>query len=191
MKEIVMKYARFVLSFAAVVGALAAVSVPTRAESTFADEAAGAAAGYCLASHPSIALPAGEIYTSEGFEIVTGPVVGAIRRNYIFNRGPVDFSAAVPPNDKGSGQTCTQACTQWGHEFASLGITGKPLRFRATPQSEPVEDGIGDIGAGVHFDADFYTNSQRVVVGMSGRPRPLGVAVAPADFCCCQMREGD
>lgn len=186
-----MKSGRFAKSLAVAAVALAAISLPARAESTFADEAAAAAAGYCLASHPSTALPAGEIYTSEGFEIVTGPVVGAIRRNYIFNRGPVDFSAAVPPNDKGSGQTCTQACTQWGHEFASPGITGKPLRFRATPQSEPVEDGIGDIGAGVHFDADFYTEKQRVVVGMSGRPRALGVAVAPADFCCCQIGEGD
>jgi hypothetical protein len=197
MKEIVMKHARLALSFVAAVGGLVAISVPAQAESNWADEAAAAAAGYCLASHPYIQLPNGETYTSEGFEVLASPgVAGAVRRNYVFNRGPVDFSPKVPV-DVGASQTCPQACTQWGHEYgANEQLVAAPLRIRRSPGAEPTPDGVDDLAAGVHFDADFYTYEQRVVVGMSGRPGQTqalgagpGAGVAQADFCCCQLRQ--
>jgi hypothetical protein len=188
MKEIVMKHARLTLSFVAAVGGLAALTIPAQADSNWSEISTGAAAGYCLGRHPYIAPQPGGVYTAEGFEVVTSPgVAGAVRRNYVFNRRPVDFSTDT---DQGGQQTCAQACSQWGLEYGSQ--TGKPLRFRASPESPPVADGIGDMAATAHSDADFYIEKHRVIAGISGRPLNYQEGdVAQADFCCCQLRDGE
>jgi hypothetical protein len=188
MKEIVMKHARFALLSALAFGSLATLSIPARADSTFSEISTGAAAGYCLARHPYIAPQPGGVYTAEGFEVVTSPgVAGAVRRNYVFNRRPVDFSTDT---DQGGQQTCTQACSQWGLEYGSQ--AGKTLRFRANPESPPVADGVGDMAATAHSDADFYLEKHRVIAGISGRPLNYQEEdVAQADFCCCQLRDGE
>jgi hypothetical protein len=185
-----MKPFRKTLLSALCFGALASVSVPAFAELNWAEEAAGAAAGYCLARHPYIELPNGETYTSEGFEVVASPgVAGAVRRNYVFNRPQVDLSQRVPI-DVGQEQTCAQACVQWGYEYAGdPKLVAKPLHIRRKPGDQPMPDGVDDMASSAHFDTDFFTYQRRVVAGISGRPGQTSEGVgAQSDFCCCQMR---
>jgi hypothetical protein len=188
MKETIMKPHRIALLSALCAAALASVSATAHADTTWSEISAGAAAGYCLARHPRIAPQGDNIFTSEGFEILSPPgIAGAVRRNYVFNRAPVDFS---PGTDVGGQQTCPQACRQWGLEYGL--DSGKTLRFRASPDGPIVNDGIGDMAATSHHDADFYLQEHRVVAGMSGRPMSFHEEdVAQADFCCCQIRDGE
>jgi hypothetical protein len=162
------------------------VGVPwvVHAQSTWSEISTGAAAGYCLARHPFINLPGGNRFTSEGFEIAASPgVVGAVRRNYVFNRGAVDFATVA---DSGSGQHCVDACRQWGLNWNSK--DGKPLRYRSSTTSTPIADGIGDMAATAHPDADFYLRRHDEIAGISGRPLNYHEAdVAQADFCCCHL----
>jgi hypothetical protein len=144
----------------------------------WSEQSAAAAMGYCLARHPYI--PGDDGWTAEGFETLKSPgILGAIRRNYVFERTPGSF----PGNDEGNGQTCNQACGQWGRQLNSGAV---PLRYRNS-NGDITNNGIGDMASTVIFDSDFYLQQPGVVVGMIARPLTYHEAdVAQADFCCCQ-----
>jgi hypothetical protein len=150
----------------------------------WSDAATAAALGYCLARHPRIEPPAASApYLADGFEAPSTPyIVAAVRRNYVHRRGKVKFKK---DSDVGAGQTCVQACEQWGKAYASL--VGVPLRFRSAPGAEPEIDGLGDVASLAYLDADFYVKDY-VVAAMASRSRTFHDAgdVAQADYCCCQ-----
>lgn len=166
-------------AFAAFV--LAILAGPAPAQQTWTEQTTAAAMGYCLARHPYIPRDPANPYTAEGFEILSSPgVLGAVRRNYVFQRGPV--SVADP--DKGQGQDCKQACMQFGLNYGAN--LGRPLYYR-DPSGNTVPDGIGDMASLGYRDFDWY-NNQSVIAGMWGRPLNYHEAdVAQADFCCCEL----
>jgi hypothetical protein len=155
--------------------------VPAAAQMTWTDQTTAAAMGYCLARHPYIPRDPANPYTAEGFEILMSPgVLGAVRRNYVFNRGPV--SPADP--DKGQGQDCTAACRQFGLNYGTTG--GRPLGYR-DPSGRVTPDGVGDMASLGVRDNDYYLGGT-VIAGMWGRPLNYHESdVAQADFCCCQL----
>jgi hypothetical protein len=160
---------------------LAILAGPAPAQQTWTEQTTAAAMGYCLARHPYIPRDPANPYTTEGFEILSSPgVLGAVRRNYVFQRGPV----SVTDPDKGQGQDCKQACMQFGLNYGAN--LGRPLNYR-DPAGNTVADGIGDMASLGYRDFDWY-NNQSVIAGMWGRPLNYHESdVAQADFCCCQL----
>ena len=166
---------------AAILSVALSVTAAKAGPSEWSEQATAAAMGYCLARHPYIPA-ANPPYTAEGFEVPNSPgVVGAVRRNYQYSRASVDYNAGDP----GQGQTCAQACYQWGKGYLpSYG--GVPLRYMRAG-STPIADGIGDMAATVHRDADYYLR-QPQIAAMTGRPMNYHESdVAQADYCCCHL----
>jgi hypothetical protein len=166
---------------ACVLSILCGLPGPAMAQQTWTEQTTAAAMGYCLARHPYIPRDPANPYTAEGFEILASPgVLGAVRRNYVFGRGPVGISDP----DKGQDQTCKQACMQFGLNYGAN--LGRPLYYR-DPAGNTVADGIGDIASLGYRDFDWY-NNQNVIAGMWGRPLNYHESdVAQADLCCCQL----
>lgn len=160
------------------------VNVPNlgHAQQTWSEQTTAAAMGYCLARHPYIARSPKNPFTAEGFEILASPgVLGAVRRNYVFQRK----GAAVGLPDSGQNQTCAQACSQFGLNYGSA-TAGRPLMFR-DKVGNVMADGIGDMASLAYRDFDYY-NNDNVIAGMWGRPLNFHESdVAQADFCCCQL----
>ena len=159
-----------------------AATVPfAQAQQTWSEQTTAAAMGYCLARHPYIPRNPADPFTAEGFEILASPgVLGAVRRNYVFQRG----NPSVLMLDPGQNQNCTQACRQFGLNYGT--IVGRPLNYRDSA-GNLIPDGIGDMASLAYRDFDFY-NNQSVIAGMWGRPLNYHQSdVAQADLCCCQL----
>jgi hypothetical protein len=145
----------------------------------WSDISAGTATAYCLAKHTGVAAgPNG--YSADGFEVATGYFVGAVRRNYVFDR-PMQSPGAP---DAGQGQSCEQACAQMGKlESALVGSALKYAPGGATPEAS----GLGDHASIAMFDYDYYKDKS-VVSGFWVRPQTFeSEDVAQADHCCCQL----
>jgi hypothetical protein len=171
-----------VLFFAVAAILLSWLQSPAIAQQTWTEQTTAAAMGYCLARHPYIARDPNDPYTADGFEILASPgVLGAVRRNYVFQR----LGASITTPDAGQNQSCDQACGQFGMNYGSAAI-GRPLMYR-DPAGNLVADGIGDMASLGFKDFDFY-NDDDVIAGMWGRPLNYHESdVAQADLCCCQL----
>jgi hypothetical protein len=161
--------------------AMAASSAPAVAQHGWSDYSAAAAIAYCMAVHPNRS-PAGA-YTN-GFEHVAPPgVVGAVRRNFIYDRLK-RYPKAVPGQDDGTRHTCADACKEWGR--ASSGV-GRPLHTGTSPK-DAIPSGIGDIAATALWDWEFPKTKSPVVAGFTGRPQNYHMNDGgQADFCCCHL----
>ncbi|MHC5729046.1 MAG: hypothetical protein ACYT04_56335 [Nostoc sp.] len=142
----------------------------------WSDYTTATAAAYCLAKHPYQTNYSGT-FTPDGYEIAVSPgLVGAVRRNFVFDR--------TLNTDQGNGQTCSQACGEFG-KFYSPSYTGKSLSQKVGQTT--FASGLGDIASLAVKDNDFYLNTQ-VVAGIWARSSTYQEAdVAQADFCCCQV----
>ncbi len=171
-----------ILPFVLTAAILVLTSLPVQAQQTWTEQTTAAAMGYCLARHPYIPRDPANPYTAEGFEILSSPgVLGAVRRNYVFQR----LGASITTPDAGQNQSCDQACGQFGMNYGSSAI-GRPLMYR-DPAGNVVADGIGDMASLGYKDFDFY-NDADVIAGMWGRPLNYQESdVAQADLCCCQL----
>lgn len=139
--------------------------------------AAGAAAGYCLAKHPYQDNSPGP-FTADGYEKVASPgIVAAVRRNFVRER-------STKGRDEGVGQTCEQACRQFG-KIHEPDHQGKALRQQIG--DEFVVSGIGDLASGIIADHDFYTDLTNVAGLESSANSYMKGGVAQADFCCCHV----
>ena len=138
---------------------------------------AAAAAGYCIANHPYQTIHTGG-YTPDGFEIVPPPgIVGAVRRNYIYNRSTTE-------KDEGAANSCPQACAQFGKSYEPS-YSGFALSQKVGDGKTTISSGIGDLASSAIVDRDFYLDKD-VVVGMQSRGNTWHESdVAQADFCCC------
>lgn len=146
---------------------------------TFEPTVTGAtAAAYCMAKHPYQLLDSQRagLYTKDGYELVASPgVVGAVRRNFMLDRG-------TDQQDEGANQTCAKACTQFGKAW---NMVGKSLRQKVGDGTVLIPSGLGDVGALVMNDQDFYLGGQTVgAVGSRGNTWQSS-DVAQADYCCC------
>lgn len=143
--------------------------------------AAGAATGYCLAKHPYQSNTP-DLYTADGYEKVGSPgIVGAIRRNYIYERPP--HTGLAP--DPGNSQNCEQACRQLGKSYGPS-LQGRVLR-QQTSNGTLITSGIGDMASLAKTDHDFYTG-KTTVAGILSRASTFHESdVAQADYCCCQV----
>jgi hypothetical protein len=154
-------YAPFKLQAAASAAMLVMVSMPetVNAQQTWTEHSTAAAMGYCLARHPYIARNPANPYTAEGFEIPVSPgVVGAVRRNYVFNRS----NPAVGQPDAGEHQSCQQACQQFGLNYGAP--VGRSLKYKDS-SGNVMADGVGDMASLGYRDFDYY-NNQSVVAGI-------------------------
>lgn len=150
---------------------------------TFSDMTTAAATGYCLAKHPYRTIHKGQ-FTPDGYEIVSSPgVVGAVRRNFIYDRSSLD-------HDEGNNNaSCQMACSEFGKPY-NPSYTGVPLlqQVSSGDEIETINSGIGDLAAGAGIDKDFYLDKD-VVAGMWSRGNTWHESdVAQADFCCCQVK---
>jgi putative flippase GtrA len=144
----------------------------------WSDYTTATAAAYCLAKHPYRTTYTG-LYTPDGYEIAAAPgIVGAVRRNFVFNR-------TSTLTDQGNGQTCAQACGEFGKLYGAS-LTGKSLTQKVGTTT--FASGIGDIAALAVKDNDFSL-STTVVAGIWSRSNTFQESdVAQADFCCCQAQ---
>ena len=158
--------------------AVSSLSAFAQSSQDWSDISAATAAAYCLAKHTGVAAgPDG--FSSDGFEVSTSVVVGAVRRNYVFQR-PTQVPGSV---DAGQGQTCEQACAQMGKTYEP-GLVGAALTY-APGGGTPRVSGIGDHASIAMFDYDYYKD-KTVVSGFWTRPQNYHDAdVAQADHCCC------
>lgn len=160
------------------------------------DVSAAMAAAYCIAVHPYKPLPAGVDatpeypagFTANHYEVVSHPgIVGAVRRNYVHHRG----TAAA---DEGQGQTCKQACAEFGRRYEPE-KRGVPLHRKVIGAAGlvTITDGLGDLGdstAMALVDQDFARGGQALAGAraiMVGDPWHEA-DVAWADYCCCGVR---
>jgi hypothetical protein len=144
-----------------------------------AEATTGAAMGYCLAKHPYQTIHAG-IYTPDGFEIVAPPgVVGAVRRNFVYDR-------TMPSVDQGAKNSCKAACAQFGRLYGPT-YKGYALR-QLVAGGGVITSGIGDMASLAMSDNDYYL-SEEVTAGIWSRGNTWHESdVAQADFCCCQVK---
>jgi hypothetical protein len=149
----------------------------------WSDISAATAAAYCLAKHTGVkAGPDG--YSEDGFEISSSVLVGAVRRNFVYQR-PTQVPGSV---DAGLTQTCQQACTQMGKRYEPA-LVGAALKY-APGGSTLQASGIGDHASIAFMDYDYYKD-KTVVSGFWARPQnyhefdPNEGSVAQADHCCC------
>jgi hypothetical protein len=164
--------AGFLLAAGSANAALAEVS------QDWSDISAGTATAYCLAKHTGVAAGPGG-YSADGFEVSTSFAVGAVRRNFVYDRPP-QVEGSV---DTGAKQTCQQACAQLGKTFEPE-FVGVALTY-APGGSTPQVSGIGEHAQVAMFDYDYYKD-QRVVSGFWTRPQNThDEDVAQADHCCC------
>ena len=179
--EITSKVSATPWAMKALFAAVAAAALPTTATAvtnapTWSDITAGAATGYCLAHHPYQTIHTGP-YTPDGFEIVASPgVVGAVRRNFVYDRQSLT---------DGNANTCSDACAEFGHAYAPSYI-GVALRQQIYGGGV-ITSGIGDMAATAAPDTDPYSG-QRVIAGAWSRGNSWHESdVASADYCCCQV----
>lgn len=158
--------------------ALPGVTPPAAAPS-WSDTTTAAATGYCLAKHPYQTIHTGG-YTPDGFEIVATPgIVGAVRRNFVHQRRGTNA-------DQGVNNTCPQACAQFGKIYGPS-YAGAALRQKVAGGGL-IHSGLGDLGALVMTDHDYYLG-KTVVAGMWSRGNTWHESdVAQADYCCCQAK---
>jgi len=144
-----------------------------------AEATTGAAMGYCLAKHPYQTIHTGT-YTPDGYEIVAPPgVVGAVRRNFVYDR-------TLPKVDQGVKNSCKQACAQFGKLYGPT-YTGYALRQKVAGGSL-ITSGIGDMASLAMSDNDYYL-SEEVTAGIWSRGNTWHESdVAQSDFCCCQAK---
>ncbi|WP_152670143.1 hypothetical protein [Lysobacter capsici] len=159
---------------AAIPGVAASATTPSWSDTTTA-----AATGYCLAKHPYQTIHTGG-YTPDGFEIVAAPgIVGAVRRNFIRQRRDTSV-------DQGINNSCPQACAQFGKLYGPSYV-GASLRQKVAGGAL-INSGLGDLGALVMTDHDYYLG-KTVVAGMWSRGNTWHESdVAQADYCCCQAK---
>jgi hypothetical protein len=152
------------------------LAVPPQWRPGWSDYTTATAAAYCLAKHPYF-TEYSEAFTPEGYEIARAPgVVGAVRRNFVYSR-------TTSGSDEGQGQSCEQACRQFGMRYSPL--TGHALQQRVG--SDLRSSGIGDIAAEVLTDNDYYLGTS-VIAGIWSRANTWHESdVAQADLCCCQV----
>jgi len=146
-----------------------------------------AATGYCLAKHPyqSIERGPGLEFTSDGYEFVSAPgIVGAVRRNFIYDRSTTD-------SDEGNANSCKQACFEFGKIYSAANpeaSTGTTLRQKISEDTY-INSGIGDMASLAVKDRDYYL-SQKVVSGIWSRGNTWHESdVAQSDYCCCQVKQ--
>jgi hypothetical protein len=144
-----------------------------------AEATTGAAMGYCLAKHPYQTIHTGT-YTPDGYEIAAAPgIVGAVRRNFIYDR-------TTPGVDQGVNNTCKRACAQFGKVYGPT-YKGYPLRQQVAGGTI-INSGVGDMAALAMPDNDYYLSTQ-VTAGIWSRGNTWHESdVAQADFCCCHVK---
>jgi hypothetical protein len=161
-------------------GALAA-DPPAATNTWDASTTTAAAMGYCLAKHPYQTLRSNNIgsFTRDGYEVVSTPgVVGAVRRNFVFDR-------SIDTADEGVKNSCKDACSEFGKLYR--GLSGRPLRQKIGASGAVITSGIGDMASLVVKDIDFYLGGQ-VPAGVWSRGNTWHESdVAQSDFCCCQV----
>ena len=159
---------------------------PPPSSNSWSDITTGAAMGYCLAKHPYQSFDPGTPYqggryTRDGYEMVSTPgIVGAVRRNFIFDRATL-IEDEGQKNNRSCKEACAEFCKQYGPAYK-----GAPLRQRVNGKPDPLNSGIGDMASLAMPDRDFYLN-QRVFAGIWSRANTFHESdVAQADLCCCQ-----
>lgn len=154
---------------------------PRPSAPTWSDITTAAAMGYCLANHPYQTIHRG-IFTPSGYEIVAFPgVVGAVRRNFVYDR------STVATDESGGGSfSCKRACSEFGKLYGPH-YSGVPL-LQKISEEITINSGVGDMAALAMPDRDFYLN-QDVFAGIWSRGNTWHeLDVAQADFCCCQAK---
>lgn len=153
-------------------------SIAAPAALGWSDYTTATAAAYCMAKHPPYVTNSTDNFTADGYEVPASPgIVGAVRRNFVFDR-------SSSSSDEGNGQTCAQACGEFG-KFYAPSYKGKSLLQKVGQTT--AASGLGDIASLMVTDNDFYL-STKVIAGIWARVSSFQESdVAQADFCCCQV----
>jgi hypothetical protein len=143
----------------------------------------GAAAGYCLAKHPTSTLNSNRLngYTRDGYEIAGPPgIVGAVKRSFIFDR-------TTDAADEGEKNTCPKACGELGKLYGG-GVTGRSLKRKVNDGKTILTSGIGDLGSLVAKDLESYTGNFTPQAAWGWSSSYIEEDVAQSDYCCCQLK---
>jgi hypothetical protein len=142
----------------------------------------GAAAGYCLAKHPTSTLNSNRVngYTRDGYEIAGPPgIVGAVKRSFIFDR-------TTDTVDEGEQNTCAMACAELGKLYGG-GVVGRSLKRKVNDGKTILTSGVGDLGSLVAKDFESYTKTFTPQAAWGWSSSYIEQDVAQSDYCCCQV----